>query len=44
MVPQKSQNLCNTLMCLLDLRLGLVDYVSHCLKGIAWPLKESEKK
>jgi hypothetical protein len=44
MVPQKNQSLCHTLMCVLDLRLGLVDYVFHCLKGIAWPLKELEKK
>jgi hypothetical protein len=33
--PKKNQSLCNTVMGVLSLRIGLMEYVLFCLEGIA---------
>jgi hypothetical protein len=34
-VPKKNQSLCNTVMGVLRLRIGLIEYILLCLEGIA---------
>jgi hypothetical protein len=33
--PKNDQSLCNTIMGVLNLRIGLMEYVLFCFKGIA---------